>query len=189
MATPKHLFRKQVLVQPRMQIDVALSMVASLTAFTAMYVVSIMAVQGPEPVHSSETTRGLAYLVTGIYFVLAACGTLLVGLRATHRIAGPAMVIERVVRGLREGDYEQRITLRKGDHLNSLADEVEALREELVTERNRRAASTLSMERALHEQDLELVRTLAEDLCADLAQQGDRTQRSTATGTEASSHA
>lgn len=55
------------------------------------------------------------------YFVLMVGALVVVLVRETHRFVGPALVLERAVSALDRGDWQPRLTLRKGDHLGSLA--------------------------------------------------------------------
>ena len=78
------------------------------------------------------TTVGL--LVTLELLILAPF-VIWLGLRMTHRIAGPLV---RILAGLQQmslGNFEQRITLRKGDSLVELADAVNTLAENLRSRR------------------------------------------------------
>lgn len=74
------------------------------------------------------TTVGL--LVTLELLILAPFAIWL-GLRMTHRIAGPLVRILAVLQQMTLGNYEQRITLRKGDSMVELADAVNRLGEHL----------------------------------------------------------
>lgn len=164
MIDPKQELRKQHLVQHRLQLDVALSMVATLTALTVLFGVSLFVFSGPVIEGTSAATRWMAFGVTGLYFLLAACVTLVVGVRVTQRIAGPAQQIEAAVRGLREGDLGVRLELRRSDHLQSLAGEVAALREDLRANREARDECAQRIQAALLEGELERVREVARDL-------------------------
>ena len=83
--------------------------------------------------------------------VLAAVVVCLVGLAVvvTHRIAGPALVLARVCRGVAAGSLARSRPLRKGDLLVGLADEMGAMvdalraREEDEWERLARAAQVM----------------------------------------------
>ena len=57
----------------------------------------------------------------------------------SHRIAGPARIIERALRGLLRGDRDQRITLRPSDSLQSLATSVNELSNQLHEQATHRA--------------------------------------------------
>ena len=44
-----------------------------------------------------------------------------VGIRQSHRIVGPMNRLKRMLEAIGQGDFSQRITLRKGDALEDLA--------------------------------------------------------------------
>ncbi len=65
-------------------------------------------------------------------------GVIVVGLMESHRTAGAAFAIRRVVDGLREGQSQVRVRLRRGDHLQDLARSINQLAETIDVERLRR---------------------------------------------------
>jgi hypothetical protein len=65
-------------------------------------------------------------------------GVVVVGLLESHRTAGAAFAIRRVVDGLRNGQSQVRVRLRRGDHLQDLARSINQLAETIETERLRR---------------------------------------------------
>ena len=65
-------------------------------------------------------------------------GVVGVGLMESHRTAGAAFAIRRVVDGLRDGQSQVRVRLRRGDHLQDLARSINQLAETIDTERLRR---------------------------------------------------
>jgi methyl-accepting chemotaxis protein len=52
-------------------------------------------------------------------------------LRQSHRIVGPMNRIKRILQAIGNGDFSQRITLRKGDALEDLAKEINQMSQEL----------------------------------------------------------
>lgn len=55
------------------------------------------------------------------YYLLVA-GWIVVGMiLVTHRVAGPAMVLQRAVEAFKDGNYDARLNLRKRDYLKTLA--------------------------------------------------------------------
>src|SRR5205823_5223414 len=70
-------------------------------------------------------------------------------LRITHRVAGPAMVIERAIDGLVEGRFDARLTLRRGDYLKSLAAATQRLSDHLKAEQGDRDRTCVELERAV----------------------------------------
>ncbi len=65
-------------------------------------------------------------------FVVAGLIAAPVMMRLTHRYVGPAYVMRRALRGMRLGDYGCRLTLRDGDFLKSLAQEIENHRRDIA---------------------------------------------------------
>lgn len=84
-----------------------------------------------EPLAVAElTTVGL--MVT-MELLLLAPVVIWVGIRLTHKVAGPLVRIHAAVQQLAHGDYNVHLTLRKGDSLIDLADAVNHLAETLRT--------------------------------------------------------
>ena len=62
-------------------------------------------------------------------------GVFAVGLLESHRTAGAAYAIRRVVDGLRDGQPQVRVRLRRRDHLQDLARSINQLAETIESER------------------------------------------------------
>lgn len=71
-----------------------------------------------------------ALLIGGCVFVY----TLLV----SHRIAGPIYRINAVIRQMIEGEYPDKVSLRRGDHFQGTADLLTALSRKLAAEKEQR---------------------------------------------------
>lgn len=69
-------------------------------------------------------------LFTLITFIANTVFSFLFAIYMTHRVSGPAMVIERYIKDLTAGDYDSNRTLRKSDDLQSV---MAALRELAAT--------------------------------------------------------
>jgi hypothetical protein len=108
------------------------------------------------------TALGLL-LSVGLAVVMLVLLTFL-GLRITHSVAGAARVLEQAVRGMSEGRFDLRLTLRKRDYLHSLAGALQDLRARLETEEKEGAALTGALQAALERGDLEEARGLAQQL-------------------------
>jgi hypothetical protein len=65
-------------------------------------------------------------------------GVVLVGVLESHRTAGAAYAIRRVLDGLREGRSGERVRLRRNDHLRELGDAVNRLADSIDHERQAR---------------------------------------------------
>ena len=152
--------RRQVLVDAKMQLSVALSMMGALFVLTLVYVLALVYGGGEDLGPHSESAQRLGLMVSGLYFGLVLVVALFVGVLTTQRIAGPAKVFERAVRAMRQGDYTQRLTLRDGDHMSDLARELAALRTEVQAEHEAHRTLRAQLESALAEGDLERARHL-----------------------------
>lgn len=162
--------RRNYVTDLRMQLSVSLSMVGMLVAVCLVYAVTVWLMSDwgsvSEEWTSNEATN-LGMLVNGIFFVVALLASIVVSIFATHRIAGPAMVIERAVRGLCDGDYEKRLTLRDKDHLKTLAAAVRELRTKMLEERRAQKRLHIQMESALGSGDAELALKLCRSLIGE----------------------
>ncbi len=78
------------------------------------------------------TTVGL---VTTLELLLIAPVVILMGVRLTHRIAGPLVRINAALLQLAQGRHDVHITLRRGDSLTEVAAAVNSLAESLRTRR------------------------------------------------------
>jgi signal transduction histidine kinase len=88
-----------------------------------------MVPQATSPIiETSDAMRGILLVVMGIVFICAVA-FLISALLISHRYYGPLVPLLRTVKGMKEGDFKQRIHLRKGDELHELAEAVNALAE------------------------------------------------------------
>lgn len=134
--------RRQLLVNPPLQyqfIGILLMVLLLLTigALAAVYFALWFTLQtygmAGDPLAVAQlTTVGL--MVT-FELLLFAPFVVWLGLRMTHRIAGPLVRIMGAVQQMSLGNYDQRISLRKGDSLTELADAINTLAEGLRTRR------------------------------------------------------
>lgn len=79
---------------------------------------------------SSEHWRGTRlwiFVCSGVYLL----ATIAISVLYTHRLVGPTIAFRRHVRNLREGKYQSRTYLRKGDAFMEVAEELNRLSEQL----------------------------------------------------------
>ncbi len=128
--------RRRYLVDRKLQLALALPLLAILLVIGLAYVAVIYLIPGQAPLHpmTAGEMRGLFLRANLIYYALAASCLLVTAIVLSHRIAGPAQVIERALRGMLRGDYEQRLSLRPSDYLQTLASAAAELREHLREE-------------------------------------------------------
>jgi hypothetical protein len=78
----------------------------------------------------------------------------------THRVAGPAVVLERAVRGMLAGDLQQRMTLRTSDKLQGLGAALTELRDRWRHDQERRESFEHRLEEALDGGGVEAARAV-----------------------------
>ena len=132
--------RRQLLVNPPLQyqfVGIMLSVLLLLTigALGSVYFALWFTLRtyglADDPIAVAQlTTVGL--VVTFELLVIAPI-VVWVGLRMTHKVAGPLVRIMAVLREMSAGNFRQRVTLRKGDALTEVADAVNTLAEFLRT--------------------------------------------------------
>jgi hypothetical protein len=160
--TPTQSRRRQLLVDPRLQWSIALPVVLAVLVTVLPFVGMLLLIPGgrqeqlPE---SSQQAFRMSWLTTGGYFGLVLGVMLLALLRATHRIAGPILVIERGLRGLAAGDDLARLTIRQRDAAQGLSQAACLVRQCLVDERAMRRRLLLDLEAQLAAGDLQSART------------------------------
>ena len=89
---------------------------------------------------TSEAINLKLFAVSGfvLLLVLNCCLTFVFSIVLSHRIAGPIFVFNRTLKAMAEGDYSQRINIRKldefrstGEAINLIADKLERVEKEL----------------------------------------------------------
>ena len=125
--------RARYFIEPRLQLALALPMVATLVVVGLAYIAAIYVLPGELALKTmtAEETRRLFLRAHLIYFGLAVAAILSVAIYLSHRVVGPVQVVERAVRGMAGGDRSPRLSLRPGDYLGSLASATVDLRDQL----------------------------------------------------------
>jgi len=156
------LRRKQYLVQQRLQLAITLPFAVVLGAIVLMHVVEflILANRGVILGLSDPDTGRAVLLINGAYFLVSTVICVVAGVILTNRIAGPAMVIERGLRGMLEGDLDRRLALRKGDHLQEVAEAAQLVRDQVAIHEKKLG----DLEACLKEGDLDGAKELARQL-------------------------
>ena len=146
--------RRKIIVDPKFQVKVAVYVGGSLLAIAVNYVGAVLIFGGNvyQP-HTGEEVRDLLIEMSIVFTGLAAIHLMGLAFILTHRVAGPTLVLERALKGLREGDYSNRMTLRNRDCLQTLAAEVQKL--SLHLQKN-----LGDVDRCLSEQDYEAAREI-----------------------------
>ena len=136
-AARKHQ-RRQLLVNPPLQyqfIGVLLAVLLLLTIgalasvyFALWFTLRTYGLSNDSVAVAQLTTVGL--VVTFELLIFAPCVVWL-GLRMTHKVAGPLIRIMAALQQMAAGNYHQHITLRKGDALVELANAINLLADAL----------------------------------------------------------
>ncbi len=89
------------------------------------------------PSNSSAVTQlGLVGIIVTVELLLIAPIVTWVGIRWTHRVAGPLVRIKWALEQMVQGRFDLHITLRKGDALVDVADAINRLAASLHTRRS-----------------------------------------------------
>jgi hypothetical protein len=161
--------RSNRLLDVSLQLSIPLAMCGTLLFLTAVYVATLAWFGGDLLGEDSRGLQRLGLAVTGVYLLVSLAATFAVGVIVTQRVAGPVRVIQAAVAGMRVGDFDRRLALRQRDHMQDLAAEVTALREELSSERAARRGALDRLDAALTRGDLSQAREIAQSLVAELA--------------------
>lgn len=153
--------RRKYVVNRDLQVMVTLHLTAVMVGMGALYVVALSLLPAPDMSElSPEQLRSFMLKAGVLYFALATAIVGMLAIIVTHRIAGPAFVIERALLALRQGDYTARLSLRRRDHLKGLAALVAGLRNDLRV----REGMVRDLMRSVTEGDLETARALVDQL-------------------------
>ena len=155
-AKPSHRSqRRKHVVDVRAQVGVALRILAPVAAVSLMSGAAVLLFLRRDDttiLHVADLQRFL-WIANGIYFVLLVSVLTVASLILTHRWAGPALVIQDALDGMRRGDHTQRLELRRSDYLKGVASRLAALREDLARDRRALDESLCNLEGALADGD------------------------------------
>lgn len=115
--------RWRFIVDAKMQYSV-LYLVIGVSALTAFIFVAA-AIALPAADSSASLTpsemSSLLLQLGAVYVFFSVASLAWITIRLTHRVAGPAQVLERALRAMSRGDFGQRTKLRSKDYLQELA--------------------------------------------------------------------
>ena len=134
--------RWHYLVDPGLQLALALQLAGVLVGVAVAYAIAAYVLFDPASLQvlTAEETRSLFMRANLLYGGYALVFVVVAAVLLLHRISGPVLVIERAVRGMRDGEFEHRLSLRPRDSLKSLASAVAELRTHLCEREERRDA-------------------------------------------------
>lgn len=117
--------RRKILVDPRYQLRAGI--VVGLVAFVLLLLVNL-----------SLMTEGAPWILLLAGSAVLLGGIVLIGVVEAHKTAGAAFSLKRTIEELAAGRTGARVRLRKGDHLQELAQALNGLAEKLDAERRAR---------------------------------------------------
>lgn len=126
---PRKYARRRKLIKPRLQLKmaglfvglVALSLLLQYILFSNRLTHLALQLPNDADVLLASTNRTLAQ-VLALSFLMFLPLTLIVGILATFRIAGPVYRFERFLQSMEDGECPPDFRLRKGDELQELAE-------------------------------------------------------------------
>ena len=155
---PRKTRRRKYLVDRQLQFTLTAQLLGALTFVGALYVIGLFVLPWRPDFEmlTGDEIVSLLMRANAMYFVIAILILGLASILLTHRVAGAAFAIERVLKALRRREYDQPVALRRGDHLTLLAQGVEELRKRLVED----AQALADLQHCLDEGDLDGAREL-----------------------------
>ncbi|MHC4959767.1 MAG: hypothetical protein ACYTGN_15500 [Planctomycetota bacterium] len=156
--------RRQYVVDKELQIATMIQLVSVMVVMGVLYMVALFVLPASKSgdIPTSAEMRDFLVQATAVYFALATAIIGILTILVTHRVAGPALVIMRAVQGMRRGEFDHRLKLRKSDYLKKLAAEVDGLRSD-VKARNESVSALVA---CVQEGDLDGAREVATRLGA-----------------------
>ena len=125
--------RTQRLIDPQWQLGAAFAVTMGLLGTGAVYMMLATLMDSPR-MAATLGTKGAQLVGLGadiVFFLSVAAAVHHIVVRLTHSVVGPAFAIERAIRGMQEGDFDTRLTLRDGDYLTTVAGAARDLEEHL----------------------------------------------------------
>ena len=102
--------RRLTIVDKQLQFSLAVTLTSVMAGMAALYALAIYVLPSTGALErmNAVETRTFFLGTNMVYFALATMILFTLALILTHRVAGPAFVIERAIRGTISGDFEQR---------------------------------------------------------------------------------
>ena len=144
MGTAKQLYRRRMwVVNPALQYRFTGILLAAITvmwagAIASVYLaiwITLRTFDAPSN-PSAVTQLGLVGIIVTTELLLIAPIVVWVGIRWTHRVAGPLVRIKWALEQMAQGRFDLHLTLRKGDALVDVADAINRLAVSIHTRRS-----------------------------------------------------
>jgi methyl-accepting chemotaxis protein len=163
------LRRRQQLVDRKLQFYVAMPIVSALGGIALLYTLAVFVLpeSAVQDTLGSKSTQEYLLIANGAYFVIGTAIVMVLALYLMFRVAGPAFVVERALRAFASGDLEQRLSLRKGDQLQSLAEAAAELRDKIRADRDAHREELDEIAKMLEAGDVEGAKRAIESVRGD----------------------
>jgi hypothetical protein len=168
---PTHAKRRKYVLDARWQYSVSAGVAGTALATGLLFFLGTYLLASGDPIESLSGTETamLALTVNALYFLILAGLLFWVVLRITHAVVGPAMLLERAIDGLKEGRFDCRLSLRRGDYLKSLASSIQRLSIEIQKQQAERERLCGEIENAALHGDRDKLPKLLQELRAAAA--------------------
>lgn len=151
--------RRSIVVDPTMQWPAALAVGGVILGALVLMSIARYLQSGPDVADlSGEGAARLAVIWNAVFLVFVLAAVVTYVLILTHRVAGPARVLEEAIAGMAENDFERRIHLRRRDYLRRLAAGISDLSDKMRRDRDRQRNALDRIERDLKAGDAEAAR-------------------------------
>ncbi len=164
----KRIRRRKYMIDLRLQMAITAQLLGVMLGVGFLYVLGVFFLPGSEKLDAlgSQDVRDVFLRANAIYFGLGAAILGTISMLLTHRIAGPAFVLQRALGGIRKGLYDHRLGLRKRDYLKPLAAAVSSLCDDLKRLESERSQGLDDLAHCLEENDVEGAKELIKKLRA-----------------------
>lgn len=118
---------------------IAIALVFGSSIYQVTDIMKTLAAFAPEATGASDVAANARFsllLTFGLTMLSLLFASVFLATAITHRYLGPMVPIKRYVKELLDGKYDSRLTLRKNDQFQDLADDLNKLAEKLNAKQN-----------------------------------------------------
>ena len=157
--------RRKYLIDPSTQLRFGFILMTVVMGGAAglagLWVLGSSFVTESDPSIDPAASGRLVWWIDAAYFVFTLVAMLIIGIRFTHRFVGPALVLERALGAMCDGDLAPRLELRRRDKLVNVAQAAERLARKLRIEKGWLDRFASDLEEGAKRGDVEAVRAQA----------------------------
>ncbi len=154
--------RRNFIVDKPLQYSIMFTALAAFVLVSLVFIGGHFALPTEEvfDAFTGEQTRRMILTLNTSFFALTfvTLGIILVIL--SHRVAGPAMVFDKAMRGMLKGKFKERTKIREKDYLQGLSDVLGELQDHMKVDHERRHEFLRNLHQALESKDLTMASRL-----------------------------